>query len=161
MADIARWDPFSEMSTIRQTMDRLFDERPWRVFNGGSLGAAEGYFPVDVYETNDEVVVKASLPGVKPEDINVSVTGQLLTLKAETKDEQEHEAKAWYRREHKTGAYLRQFTLPAEVESDKTSALFDNGVLKLTLPKAEAMKPRQIKVQAANGAHKMIEGKAS
>ncbi len=115
-------DPFSEMSTLRQTMDRLFDERPWRVF---SAGAADGYFPVDIYETNDDVVVKASLPGVKPEDINLSVTGQLLTLKAETKEEQEGDAKAWYRREHRTGTYLRQMTLPTEVESDKAEAVFE------------------------------------
>ena len=159
MADIARWDPFGEIATLRQTMDRLWEERPWRALNGGV--GAEGYFPVDVYETNDEVVVKASLPGVKAEDITVSVTGQLLTLKAETGDEKEANAKAWYRREHRPGTYLRQFTLPTEVESDKSQAVLENGVLKLTLPKAEAMKPHQIKIQLGNAAQEIIQGTVS
>jgi HSP20 family protein len=158
MADIIRWDPFAEMASLRQTVDRLFDEaRPWRVFGGNGSGSA-GYFPVDVYETNDDVVVKASLPGVKPDDIDISVTGQLLTLKAEAREEHEDKGRNWYRRERSTGTYLRQFTLPTEVDAEKAQANFEHGVLELRLPKAESMKPKQIKVQTGQP---MIEGKTS
>lgn len=145
MADITRWDPFSEMASLRQTMDRLFDEtRPWRVFAGTN---GESYFPVDLYETNDEVVVKASLPGVRPEDIDISVTGQLLTLKGESKEEHEEKQHNYFRRERRSGTFVRQLSLPTEVDSDKAQAVFEHGVLRLTLPKAEAMKPKTIKVQ--------------
>lgn len=88
MADITRWDPFAEMATLRSAFDRMFDDgRPWRPL--GSVGGGESYFPVDLLETNDDVVVKASLPGVRPEDIDISVTGQLLTLKGQSREEQE------------------------------------------------------------------------
>jgi HSP20 family protein len=153
MADITRWDPFAEMASIRQTMDRLFEEAWPRRFGLNS----EAYFPVDLYETNDEVVVKASLPGVKPEDIDISVTGQTVTIKAESADEHEEKAPNYYRRERRTGSFMRQLQLPSEVDSAKAAASFEHGVLKLTLPKAEAVKPKTIKVQAKP----LIEGKNS
>jgi len=158
MADITRWDPFSEMATLRQTMDRLFDEtRPWRFGGYGDGGADGGYFPLDVYETNDDVVVEASLPGVKPDDIDISVTGQLLTLKGESREEHEEKAQSFYRHERRHGSFIRQISLPTEVESEKAAADFDNGVLRLRLPKAEAMKPKTIKVQPKQ----IISGSAS
>ncbi len=145
-ADITRWDPFAEMATLRHTMDRIFDEgRPWRAL---SLNGGEAYFPVDLYETNDEVVVKASLPGVKAEDIDISVTGQVVTIKAESREEHEEKSPNYYRRERRAGSAMRQLQLPSEVDSGKAEASFENGVLRLTLPKAEAVKPKTIKVQA-------------
>jgi HSP20 family protein len=142
MADIMRWDPFGEMASLRSVVDRLFDDaRPARA-------AAEGFFPIDLYETADEVVVKASLPGVKPEDIDISVHGQVLTLKGESKEEHEEKGQNFYRKERRTGTFLRQLTLPTEVDSAKAEAAVEDGVLRLTLPKAEANKPKQIKVQA-------------
>jgi HSP20 family protein len=156
MADITRWDPFSEMASLRQTVDRLFDDiRPWRPFSGWEAG--ESYFPVDLYETNDEIVVKASLPGVKPEDIDISVTGQVLTLKGEVREDVEEKGRNYYRRERRAGTFVRQLSLPTEVDSAKADAVFEHGVLRLTLPKAEAMKPKTIKVQAKP----MIEGQAT
>lgn len=156
MADITRWDPFGEMTSLHRTLDRLFDEtRPWRVFSAGN--GSDAYFPVDLYETGDEVVVKASLPGVKPEDIEVSVVGNLLTLKGESKDEHEEKSQNYYRHERRSGTFVRQLQLPSDVDSDKANATFEHGVLRLSLPKAESMKPKQIKVNAAPA----IEGKAS
>ena len=150
MADITRWDPFADMVDLRRAFDRMFDDvRPVRFVPAGSNGGAESYFPVDLYETEGEVVVKASLPGVKPEDIDVSVTGQVLTLKAESKQEAEEKGQNWYRRERRSGSYVRQFQLPTEVQADKATADFEHGVLKLTLPKAEAVKPRTIKVSTS------------
>jgi HSP20 family protein len=144
------------MATLRQTMDRLFDEtRPWRVLGNGG-GGGDIYFPLDLYETDEEVVVKASLPGVKPEDIDISVTGQLLTLRGESKEEHEEKAQNYYRRERRTGAFVRQISLPTEVDSNKADATFEHGVLRLRLPKAEAVKPRTIRVNAKP----MIEGKS-
>ena len=146
MADITRWDPFAEMATLRSRLDRMFDDiRPARAFanDGGDL-----YFPVDLFETGDEVVVSASLPGVKPEDIDISVTGDHLTLKATSGEEKEEKAQNWYRRERRSGTWMRQFTLPSEVNADKAQAAFEHGVLRLTLPKADTARPKTIKVSA-------------
>jgi HSP20 family protein len=146
MADIIRWDPFAEMTSLRDTFDRFFEDgRPWRV---GFANATGAFVPVDVLEANDEVVVNASLPGVKPEDIDISVTGQVLTLKGQSKDEHEEKTQNWYRRERRQGAFIRQIQLPTEVDSSAANAVYEDGVLRLTLPKAEAVKPKTIKVQA-------------
>lgn len=149
MADITRWDPFADMVDLRRAFDRMFEDvRPVRFVpaNGGATDG--GYFPVDLYETENDVVIKASLPGVKPEDIDISVTGDHLTLKAESKQETEEKGQNWYRRERRSGSFVRQFQLPTEVQADKAAADFEHGVLKLTLPKAEAVKPKTIKVEA-------------
>lgn len=146
MADITRWDPFAEMTTLRGALDRMFEDfRPLRSFGEGN--GAQTYFPIDVFETAEEVVVKASLPGVRAGDIDISVHGDVLTLKAEAREEKEEKAQNWYRRERRFGASMRQLTLPAEVDPDKAVATFENGVLRLTLSKAETAKPRTIKVQ--------------
>ena len=149
MADITRWDAFADMVDLRRAFDRMFDDiRPVRFVPANGGGSADSYFPVDLYDTEDDVVVKASLPGVKPEDIDISVTGDHLTLKAETKQETEEKGQNWYRRERRAGSYVRQFQLPTEVQADKAVAEFEHGVLKLTLPKAETVKPKTIKVEA-------------
>jgi HSP20 family protein len=154
MADITRWDPFAEMASFRNAIDRMFDEvRPFRSFFGDGNGT-QTYFPVDVFETDEDVVVKASLPGFKPEDIDISVHGDVLTIKGELKEEKEDKAKNWYRRERRYGSTVRQITLPAEVSTEKADAQFEEGVLRLTLPKSEAAKPKQIKV---HGGGKVIE----
>jgi HSP20 family protein len=145
MAAITRWDPFAEVASLHDRMNRLFeDPRVWRV----SLGESGESFPIDVLDTNDDVIVKASLPGVKPEDIEISITGQVLTLKGETREEHEEKAQNWYRRERRQGSFVRQIQLPTEVDSGKAEAVFEDGVLRLTLPKAETVKPKTIKVQA-------------
>jgi len=147
MADITRWDPFAEIATLRNTLDRMFEDiRPGRAFANG--GAVDMYFPVDLFETADEVVINASLPGVKPEDIDISVTGNLLTLKALSQEQKEEKAQNWYRRERRHGTWMRQFTLPTDVNADGAQASFEHGVLRLVLPKAETARPKQIKVNA-------------
>ena len=147
MANVTRWDPFAEISSLRHQLDRMFDDgRPWRFSLADNGGASE--FPVDLFETNDEVVVKASLPGVKPEDIEISVTGHALTLKGETNEEHEEKAQNFYRRERRYGTFYRQLTLPSDVDSAKAEATFEHGVLRLSLPKADAAKPKTIKVNA-------------
>jgi HSP20 family protein len=154
MANIIRWDPFGEMAHLHRAMDRLFDEgfaRPWRL---GAWEDGEAFLPLDVYETEDELVVKASLPGIKPEDVDVSITGDTLSIKGEFKSEEETKKPSYYRQERRYGSFHRAVTLPTQVESDKAEAVFAHGVLTLTMPKAEAVKPKTIKVKA----HGMIEG---
>lgn len=156
MANIIRWDPFGEMVEIRRARDRAFDvsfTRPWRLLgweNGGT------FVPLDVYETDDELVVKASLPGVRPEDVDVSITGDTVSIKGEFKVEEETKRHSLYRQERRYGSFHRALTLPTEVESDKAEAVFEHGVLTLTMPTAEADRPKTIKVKAGG----MTEGKA-
>jgi HSP20 family protein len=148
MTNLTRWDPFGDM---RSTMDRLFDEgfsRPWRVLPTGAT-AYEGSFPVEVSETDDALEVKASLPGVKPEDVEVTVANDVLTVKATHEEKTEEKKRDYYRRELRYGSFHRSLSLPVSVDADKAEAKFENGVLSLKLPKAEALRPKQIKVASA------------
>jgi len=104
--------------------------------------------PVDIYRENSNLVVKAPLPGVKPEDIDVTVVGETLTIRGETKEEKEVKEENVIRRERRFGAFSRTVDLPAPVDANKAKATFENGVLTLTLPVAEEAKPKEIKVQA-------------
>jgi len=153
MANITRWDPFREMVRMNRLMDRWFEETPrmWL----GEFDGGEGYVPLDLYETDDAVVVRATLPGVKPEDVDISITGETLTIRGESKHEEEEKKRNYYRQESWYGSFARSMALPAQVEADKADATFENGVLKLTIPKAEAAKPKTIKVKP----HEMIEAK--
>jgi HSP20 family protein len=148
MADITRWDPFREMTELRDTMDRLFERgfsQPWRLI---AWENGEATFPVDLLETDEEIVVKASLPGVKPEEVAISVTGDTLTIKGETKSEHEEKKPNYYRKELRQGSCHRALTLPVRVEADKADAVFEHGVLTLHLPKAAEMRPKTIEVKA-------------
>ena len=152
-----RWDPFRELSDMRETMDRLFERgfsRPWRLL---TWDMGEGFFPVDLYETDDEVVVNASLPGVKAEDVEIAVTGDTLTIKGETKEEHEEKKPNYYRQERRYGAFQRVLTLPVRVDADKADATFEQGVLNLRLPKVPEVRPKTIEVKPKG----VIEGKTS
>lgn len=143
---LMRWQPFEELMSLREAMDRLFEEsivwpRSW-------LAPAAQNFAVDIYETKDDVVVKASLPGVKPEDVEVSVVGDTLTIKGEMKEEKDIKEENYIRKERRYGSFCRSFTLPVSVNPDKATAEFENGVLTLTLPKAEEVKPKTIAIKA-------------
>jgi HSP20 family protein len=144
---LVRWDPTDELISLRDAMDRLWREsfvRPWsRVgtfFGGESLA-------LDMYETGSEVVVEAVLPGVKPEEVDVQVTGNVLTIKGERKEEKKEETAAYIFQERSYGSFCRSLTLPTKVDVDQAKAEFENGVLKLTLPKSEAVKPRSIEIK--------------
>ena len=145
MADLVRWEPFRELMSLREAMDRLFEEsfvRPWRL-----MPFEFGTPAVDMYQTDEAVVVKASLPGVKPEDIDISVTGDTLTIRGESKTEEEVKEENYLRRERRFGSFCRSVTLPGGLLTDKAEANYTNGVLTLTFPKAEEVKPKSIKVR--------------
>ena len=147
MASIVRWEPFRDMVTLRDAMDRAFEDRffrpavpfgPW----------AEGALAVDVYETDEKVVVKTAIPGVKADEIEVSVAGDTLTIKAETREEEEISRENYLRREQRYGSYCRSVALPGGLEADKATADYTDGILTLTFPKAEEVKPKSIKVKS-------------
>ncbi len=145
--EVVRWEPFDEMISLRDAMNRLFEDsfiRPslWPAPHDGNAWR----IPVDVIETKDDIQVKVSVPGFKPEDIDVAVTGDTLTIKGEVKAEEKQEEGNYLRRERHFGSFHRTLTLPASVTSEKAKAEFENGVLTLTLPKAEQARPKAIKV---------------
>lgn len=145
MSNLTRWEPVREMMTLREAMDRLFDDAFTRpIGQGGSSGLPA----IDLYQTNDEVVVKASLPGLKPEDVQISVTGDVLTLRGEFKQSEEKKEATYHIREQRYGSFERTIMLPTDVQTDKAKADFENGVLTVTLPKAETVKPRTINIKA-------------
>jgi len=148
MSTMIRWEPTREMPVLRDRMDRLFNEflgRGW----GGEEGLAKGVWTpqVDVFETPENVVLKADLPEVKKEDVEISIQNNTLTVKGERKMETETKDKQVYRLERSYGTFSRSFTLPPTVDAERASAEFADGVLTLTLPRREEHKPKQIKVK--------------
>lgn len=144
MARIVRWDPFNGLVPLRNAMDRMVGQRfappvPFGLWN-------EGLMALDVYETETSVVVKAQIPGVKPEDIQVSVTGDTLSIKAEVKEDKEIKRESYLRQERRMGACCRTVTLPEGLQTDQAEADYADGVLTLVFPKAEEVKPKTIKV---------------
>ncbi|MGZ9166525.1 MAG: Hsp20/alpha crystallin family protein [Anaerolineales bacterium] len=146
MSNLTHWEPVREMMTLREAMDRLFDDaftRPLNLRDGGWSAPA-----VDMYQTDDEVVVKAALPGFKADEVQINVTGDVLSLRGEMKQQEEKEERAWHIREQRWSSFERSIALPTEVTADKAVADFENGVLTITLPKAEEVKPKTISVKA-------------
>ena len=139
MSNLTRWEPVQEMMTLREAMDRLFDDAFTRPVSmrGGSVVPA-----IDLYQNEDEVVVKASLPGLKSEDVHISVTADVLTLSGEFKQDSEKKETTYHIREHRYGSFERSVMLPTEVQTDKAKADFENGILTISLPKAETVKPK-------------------
>ena len=145
MSNLIRWEPAREMMTLRDAMDRLFDDaftRPLRL-NDGNWSIPV----VDMYQTDNEIVVKAAIPGVKTDDVQINVTGEVLTIKGETKEKEEVKEKAYHLREQRWGAFERTIPLPTDVIADKAKAEFENGVLTISLPKAEEVRPKSITIK--------------
>ncbi|MBI5953133.1 MAG: Hsp20/alpha crystallin family protein [Chloroflexi bacterium] len=145
MSNLIRWEPAREMMTLRDAMDRLFDDaftRPLRLYDGNLSMPA-----VDMYQTDNEVVVKAAIPGVKADEVQINVTGEVLTIKGETKEKEEVKEKAYHIREQRWGMFERTIALPTDVVADKAKAEFENGILTITLPKAEEVRPKTISIK--------------
>ena len=148
MSNMVPWEPFREMMSLREAMNRLFEESLVRPgFVGGTEGGAGVAAPLDVYETEESVVLKAAVPGIKPEDLDVSITGEVLTIKGEFKQEEQTSGQRNYlRQERRFGSFCRQLTLPTAVDANKVSATFDDGILTLEMPKREEVKPKTVKI---------------
>ena len=149
MSNLSRWEPTSEFMTLRDAMDRLFDDaftRPFSITrNGGSTWSA---LPIDMYQTNDDVVVQAVVPGFRPDEVQIHVTGDVLTIRGQLKQEEERKERSWHLREHRFGSFERSVALPVPVVPDQANAEFENGILTITLPKAEEVKPKSFTIKA-------------
>lgn len=148
MTQLTRWEPFRDIVSLREAMDRLFDESVVRPRGAALAPQVRGALAVDMYETDEDIVLKASVPGVGPDDLDISITGDTLTIKGESAREEEVEEENYICRERYYGAFSRSIAIPASVEADKAEAEFEDGVLILRLPKAEEMKPKSIKVKS-------------
>jgi HSP20 family protein len=145
MANLIRWDPLREVSEVRSLMDQAFDDffsRSPITYNG--IGSID----VNMLQTDKDVIVMASIPGVKLEDINITISGDTLTLRGEMKDDQEYKDANYHIREMRQDSFSRTMTLPVKVDSDKAKAEFENGILCLTMPKTEEVKPKTITIKA-------------
>jgi HSP20 family protein len=141
---LQRYEPLHDAVSLGTMIDRLFDESVLRPF--GKF-PAEGTLAVDITETNDAYTIMASMPGVKPEDVQVTVNNNTVTIKAEAKAEAEKQGQRYLIRERRAGTYLRTLALPTAIDADKAEAKFEGGVLTLILPKSESAKSTQISVR--------------
>ncbi|HXF62094.1 MAG TPA: Hsp20/alpha crystallin family protein [Caldilineaceae bacterium] len=166
---LTRWDPFREMMALRNQMDRMLGDWP-EAFGGWGESESGGWLrlPVDLSESDEAYTVRASIPGVKPEDLDISVQNNMLTIRGETRSEQEKEGDRWHIRERRFGQFQRTIALPNNVAPDQIGAEYENGVLTLTLPKSEEAKPRRISVRSSGqqigsqqgSGQQIIEGQA-
>jgi len=158
-----RPSPFGELLSLRQAMDRLFEDSFVRPPGWGS-GAIEGFhLPVDVSMTADELVVEAQLPGVKMDDVDITVENGRLTIRGETSTERSNDDDDFLVREIRRGSFSRMITLPNGLKPDDAAASFKDGILTLRIPKAEEVKPRQIRISpttdgSANGKRPIAAG---
>jgi HSP20 family protein len=146
MSSLVRWSPGRDSLTVRDVMDQLFADSFVRMA-GWTAPASMADLAMDVYETKDDVVVKAALPGVKPEEVEITITGSTLAIRGESKVENEIKGSDYVRKERRYGSFARTVTLPEGLRSDKADASFENGMLTLRLPKSEEKKPKTIKVK--------------
>lgn len=148
MTRIVRWNPVREMATLQNAMERMFDE----VYGEVKPAMRRWDLAVDLAEKQDAFIIKASLPGIDPNALDITVEDDVLTIKAETTEDKAVEEANYHLRERRTGSFARSLRLPTPINADQIQADYDNGVLTLNVPKAEAVKPKKIAVR------KVIEG---
>jgi len=153
--EIQVWDPYRDMRQMEQAMNRM-----WRGMGTWTGETEQWNIPIDVVQKPEEIIVKASLPGVKPEDIEITVEDNVLTLKAESTKESESQESGYLIRERSSGTFYRALRLPESVDTDKITPIYEHGVLTIALPKAEEKKKKQIKVHVQD-ARQAIETSGS
>ncbi|HEX3050105.1 MAG TPA: Hsp20/alpha crystallin family protein [Aggregatilineaceae bacterium] len=144
MTKIARWDPLRDMISMRQTVDRMVDEAFAR--GSESRGTGAWLLPMDAFITEDAIVIRADVPGLNPEELDITMEGDTLAIRGEIQRE-ENSGRKYVLLERPTGKFERTLNINTPIDHAKVEATFSNGVLTLTLPKAEAVKPRQIAVK--------------
>ena len=149
---LTRWDPVREMMGLRRAMDRLFDDA--MVSSPGWDNVSRMELAMDVSESDDAYTVKASIPGVSPDDIDITYNANTLTIKGELKEEKEVQEARYHLRERRFGSFSRSINLPSTIDASGIQANYEKGVLTLSLPKAEEAKPKRIEIKT----QKMIEG---
>jgi HSP20 family protein len=156
---LIRWEPVRELNTIQSEMNRLFNsffEAP-APDNGGST--ARRWVPaMDLVETEDDLVLRADLPGLSEDDVNIEVEDNTLTISGERKTEREERKEGYFRVERASGSFARSLTLPEGIDPEKVRASFDRGVLEIRIPKPEQRKPRKVQISAGGESPRTIEG---
>lgn len=144
---LTKWEPMAGLGSLRREMERVWED----FFDGGALaqrvlGSSEP--AVEVSDTKDTVIVKAQVPGMTKDQIQVQVTGDLLTIQGEMREEEKKEDKNYYRREFRYGAFTRVVALPTAVQADKAEAELKDGILQVTIPKSEESKAKAVPIKA-------------
>lgn len=145
---LARFSPMPDVVSLREAMDRLFEDSIIRPSVASGVRGGQVVVPVDLWETTDSYFLRADLPGLTAADIEINVTADTVAIAGEIKGPQDVTNEGWLRQERRQGKFQRAFTLPTQLDGNKVEATFDNGVLHLVLPKAEAVRPKQIKITA-------------
>jgi HSP20 family protein len=153
------YDPFRELRSLQDEVNRVFSSNFSR---SGETGLGRGAWnpSVDIFENKDQIVLEAELPGIAPEDVNISIENNVLTIHGERRFEKKDEGDNFHRVERSYGSFTRSFTLPPTVSSENVNANFDNGILRLELAKREEAKPRRIEIKAGAASPKTIEANA-
>jgi HSP20 family protein len=151
---IIRYDPFRDLRTLQEEVNRLFSTNLTRSFGDEGIGRGAWAPSVDIYENKDQIVLEAELPGMKQEDFDLTIENNVITLRGERRFEKTDESDNYHRVERSYGAFTRSFTLPQTVSAEGAKADYSNGVLRVTLPKREETKARRIEV---SGEPKTIE----
>jgi HSP20 family protein len=146
MTTLVRWDPIREMMQLQNAVDRLFESELASTMPLWRQSATAWMLPLDVIETEDEFIIKASIPGINPDELDISLTDNVLTIKGEIKVEEAEDAR-YHLRERRFGMFQRSISLPVPVIADKVEAVYENGVLTLHVPKAEEVKPKHISIK--------------
>ncbi len=145
---LVRRDPISELRTLQEDFNRVFSSVFPRLFSHEEGLSGGGWSPsVDIYENEEAFTLEADLPGVKPEDFKLSIENRTLTLQGERRFEKKSESDNYHRVERSYGSFTRTFTLPSTINVEEVQAEFKDGILRVTLPKREEVKPRQIQIQ--------------
>ncbi|MEI7834117.1 MAG: Hsp20/alpha crystallin family protein [bacterium] len=155
---IVRWDPFADMALLRDQVNRAFEQSLNRTGQGQEPASSRTWAPVvDIAESGNDFVLHVEVPGLKPEEIDIQIADDTLTIKGERKLEKETKEKEYVRIERSYGAFQRSFSLGVPIKKESVSASYNSGVLTITLPKAEDKKPKQIKIEV-KGEPKTIDG---
>jgi HSP20 family protein len=153
MTNVVRFDPFNEFGSLRRAMDRLFEDfAPVRGYRGTGE-QADLTFPIDLSDKEGEITVKAVLPGIKPDNVELTVSEGVLTIRGEAREEASEEKENFYRREIRYGSFARSIPLPTRVNQEQAQAEFKDGILTVHLPKADEVRPKTIPV---NGTEKLV-----
>ncbi len=155
---LVRWDPFRDLTALQSEVNRLFSRA-----SGGDVGERQSWTPaIDVVETEDAIVLKAELAGMDPNDINIEVQDNVLTVSGERRFEEEVKEDKFYRIERRYGSFSRSLALPPTADETKVEAKYENGLLQITVPKAEVAKPKKITVAVRSGQEqKTVEATAT
>ena len=156
---IVRYDPFRDLRTLQEEVNRLFSTNLTRAFDDEGISRGAWAPSIDIYENKDQIVLEAELPGMKQEDFDLSIENNVITLRGERKFEKTDETDNYHRVERSYGAFTRSFTLPQTVSAEGATAEYNNGVLRVSLPKREETKARRIEVAGsqAGASQKTIE----